>query len=512
MAITTFAAIDVGSYNVSIEIFELTKKNGLKSLNRVRSTLELGADTFALKKITMERINELTEILLQYKTIMKEYGVSGYRACAKSAFREARNRYLVIDHIYRATGIRIDVLSNSMQRFLGYKSIASRGEEFQKIIEKGTAIVDVGGGSVQISLFDKDALVTTQNLPIGSLRIRERLAGFERITTHYDEIVSDFIHKDISNFKRMYLKNRTIDNIILVGDYFTNLIFQNTNDLNKIESRDEFMAWYRNVMKSSPQEVSEELDISTEKSSVLIPMAVLYRTLIEELDANTIWLPGIQLTDGIAYDYGERKKIIHSPHDFEKDILMAARNISKRYAGNKAHTDSLLEASCRIFDVMKKCTQMDARAKLLLKVACLLHDCGKYISLISVAECSYQIIVSTEIIGLSETERMIIANVVRYYTQELAYYHEMGSDNTISMTEYMLIAQLVAIMRIAGSLDQSYLGKAKEITVRKKDRELIITVDTDQNYLLEKGSLKENVEFFEEIYGTTPVLKLKGKR
>ena len=108
MAVTTFAAIDIGSYNVSMEIFELTKKSGLRSLTRVRQGLELGSDTFALRKISMERLEELTKILLDYRRIMKEYGVSGYRACAKSAFREAGNRYLAVDHIKRAAGIEID--------------------------------------------------------------------------------------------------------------------------------------------------------------------------------------------------------------------------------------------------------------------------------------------------------------------------------------------------------------------------------------------------------------------
>lgn len=59
--------------------------------------------------------------------------------------------------IKNRTGLDIEVLSNSEQRFLDYKAIASKGEGFQKIIEKGTAIVDIGGGSVQISLFDNDS-------------------------------------------------------------------------------------------------------------------------------------------------------------------------------------------------------------------------------------------------------------------------------------------------------------------------------------------------------------------
>ena len=512
MAVTTFAAIDVGSYYVCIEVFELSKKGGLKSLTRVRRNLDTGRDTYALHKITMERLNELTAILNDFCRIMKEYGVSAYRACAKSAIREADNRYLVIEHIYRATGIRIEVLSNSEQRFLGYKSIASRGEEFQKFIEKGTAIVDVGGGSVQISLFDKDVLVATQNILLGSLKIRERLTSFEHETVHYDVLVDELIRKDLINLKRMYLKSRRVENIILVGDYFTNLIFQNRSDTNKTETRAEFLEWYRHVISRPPKEIAEELGISSEMSTVLIPMAVLYHRLIETLEVETIWLPGIQLTDGIAYDYGEQNKIIRASHDFEKDILMAAKNIARRYASNKAHNEALVKSADAIFDVVKKAGSLTARDKILLRVACYLHDCGKYISLVNVAECSYNIIMSTEIIGLSERERRIIANVVRHNTQELGNYRFAGISRELNTEDYVLVAQLLAIMRVANCLDQSYLQKIEELRVTKKDDELIISAATKEDFTLERGIFRENVDFFEEIFNLKPVLKVQNRR
>ncbi|MDO4619451.1 MAG: HD domain-containing protein [Lachnospiraceae bacterium] len=511
MAVTTFAAIDIASYDVSMEIFELTKKNGLRSLTRVRQSLELGKDTYAKQHITMEKLQQLSAILTDYKRIMKEYGVSDYRACAKSAFREARNRYLAVDMIRRTAGIEIDVLSNSEQRFLGYKSIASKGEEFQKFIEKGTAIIDVGGGSTQISIFDNDVLVMTQNILLGSLRVRERLSSLQNDTVHYDELVEQLIHKDLVNVRKMYLKNRNIENIILVGDYFTNLIFQNRNDLNKTETKAEFMEWYKHVVHSSPRDVADELGISAEMSSVLIPTATVYRKLIEDLNIQTIWLPGIQLTDGIAYDYAEKKKFIRPVHDFEQDILMAAKNIARRYASYKPHNEKLVEAADAIFEVLKKSAGLDARARLLLRVACYLHDCGKYISLVNVAECSYNIIMSTEIIGLSVRERRIIANVVRYNTQELGYYKEAGINEELSVSEYMLVSQLAAIMRIANSLDQSYLQKVDRLTVTKKEHELLITVDVNDSYLLEQGIFRENIDFFEEIYHLRPVLKVRNK-
>ena len=116
MAVTTFAAIDIGSYNVSMEIFEITKKNGLRSLTTVRQSMELGRDTYTKRRITSQSLKELTAILKDYSRIMKEYGVTAYRACSKSAFREARNLQLVQEHIRNKTGISVEVLSNAEDR------------------------------------------------------------------------------------------------------------------------------------------------------------------------------------------------------------------------------------------------------------------------------------------------------------------------------------------------------------------------------------------------------------
>ena len=106
-----------------------------------------------------ERVDELCRYLNEFTKIMKGYKVSEYKAYGTSAIRETENTIIILDQIRQRTGIEIEVLSNSEQRFLGYKAVAFKGEVFNKFIEKGTAIVDIGGGSIQISLFDKDKLM-----------------------------------------------------------------------------------------------------------------------------------------------------------------------------------------------------------------------------------------------------------------------------------------------------------------------------------------------------------------
>ena len=503
MAYTTFAAIDVGSYEIGMKIFELSKNRGMREIDSIRHRLELGREAYTTGKISMEKVENLCQLLMSYKTIMEGYQVDDYRACATSAVREAKNSLILLDYIEKRTGVHIEVLSNSEQRFLDYKSIASRENEFNKIIQKGTAIIDVGGGSVQFSLFDKDSLVTTQNIRIGNLRIREKLAGVEKNAAHVENLIEELVNNDLVSFKKMYLKEREITNLVIVGD--------NIREVARAASitREEFLQLYEQIVHYTIDVVTDRFEVSADHIYMLIPSLIIHRRFIEEFGIETIWMPGLDLSDGMAYEYAQKNKIIRAGHNFDEDIIAAARNIAKRYMCSKSHIRALEELALVIFDKTKKLHGLDRRKRLLLQIAVILHGCGKYISLSNVAECSYRIIMATEIIGLSHSEREVIANVVRFNTQEFDYYESLSTHTAVTEEEYLITAKLTAILRVANALDRSHKQKFKSAKVLLKEEELLITVDTQEDITLEKSLFPEKAEFFEEVFGIRPVIRQK---
>lgn len=132
MAVSTFAAINVGSFELELGIYEITSKGVIRQVDRVRHVIALGRETYQNGKISYAMVEELCQVLGDFSKIMKSYRVQDYRAYATSAMREAKNSRIVIDQIRVRTGIRVRVISNSEQRFLSYKAIAARDEEFDK--------------------------------------------------------------------------------------------------------------------------------------------------------------------------------------------------------------------------------------------------------------------------------------------------------------------------------------------------------------------------------------------
>lgn len=501
----TFAAIDVGSYELSMKIFAFSGKNKMKQVDHIRHRIDLGTETYSTGKLSYEKVEELCRVLKEYRDIMESYRVDDYKAYGTSAIREMENTDIVLDQIEQRTGIRIDVLSNSEQRFLDYKAIASRGEEFDRMLEKGTAIVDIGGGSIQISLFDKGRLTTTQNLRLGVLRLRERLGRINARMMQLEDILNEIDDAQLSVLNKFYLKDTQIDHIILVDDYLSLWMQQNAAYV----TSEEYARFMETLREKGRSEIALQLGVTEDNVALMFISAVLVNRLIAMTGASRLWAPGATLCDGIAYEYAEQRKMMISEHDFEKDILDCALNISKRYMGSRRRAETLESLTMTIFDSLKRLHGLGARERLYLQIAAILHDCGKYISLVNLGECSYHIIMSTEIIGLSHMERELVADVVRFNHDDFQYYEELNRNSSLDKRAYLTMAKLTAILRIANGLDRSHKQKFKNVKAVLKERELVLTVDTKEDITLERGLFDERAQFFEEVFNVQPVIRQK---
>ena len=511
MSVKTFAAISVGSFELSMKIFQFSGKNNMREIDCISKRLDLGSDTYAYGRIGNEKMDELCRTLKEFSEIMGAYKVEAYRAYGTSAVREMENTLIVQDQIAQRTGIKMDILSNSEQRFLDYKSVASKGESFRKIIEEKTAIVDIGGGSIQLSLFDNDTLVSTQNLRLGVLRMQEILHHLNAKSSQTEQLIDELATAQLSTYKKLYLKDREIQNIIIVDDYISPWAVKRAGRQYEkatvnAEDFDELMQLLRS---KNTTEVALTLDISEEKVPLVLISAVLLKRIGELMGARQVWAPGVTLCDGIAYEYAEKIKMFQGEHDFEKDIIACSVNISKRYMGSRKRAETLEKITTTIFDSMRKIHGLGKRERLYLQIAAILHDCGKYISQVNIGETSYNIIMATEIIGLSHLERAIVANVVRFNHSKFAYYGQHSGVADLDKDNYLIVAKLTAILRLANSLDRSHKQKLKGLKAALQDNELILTVDTMEDVTLEKGFFASSVDFFKEVFSVEPILKQK---
>ena len=97
MNIQTFAAIDIGSFELTMKIYEFSGKNPMREVDYISRRLDLGTDTYSRGKISNDKMDELCRTLNEFRDIMKTYRVEEYHVCATSAIRETENITIVQD-------------------------------------------------------------------------------------------------------------------------------------------------------------------------------------------------------------------------------------------------------------------------------------------------------------------------------------------------------------------------------------------------------------------------------
>ena len=165
------ASIDIGSNAIRLLICNIVedknKKISYKKISLTRLPIRLGADVFTKQKISDKAQKRLIHGMKAYRYLMKVHGVTHYRACATSAFRDAINGTEVIKKVWEKSGIKIDLISGEEEARIIYSS------HIEKLLKDHTNIlyVDVGGGSTELSLFINKNLEASKSFQIGTVRL-----------------------------------------------------------------------------------------------------------------------------------------------------------------------------------------------------------------------------------------------------------------------------------------------------------------------------------------------------
>lgn len=378
------------------------------------------------------------------------------------------------------------------------------GSDYFPTIAKSAAIVDIGGMGIQITLFREGKLITTQHVDIGTLRLRNVFYDLGYSKAMYQQQLEEYIHKRIEVFCSLYLE-QGVDYIVFINEYSEKLVGQ-LQKSDHIVSSEKFLKYVDKLQKKNLAEITKELGLLQE-DSIVIPSIALFKCLIQELEAERVCAPGTNINDGIAFDYARTMNLLKTEHDFDADVLSAAKNLAEHFNSYTPHTEALSSLSVQVFEAMKKVHGLQKRHLLLLRVATLLHDVGKYISLSNAPMSAYHIIMESEIIGLSHLERQIVAYTVLFNSFPLMDLEDL--PDSIDRESYLVFAKLSAILRVANALDQSHRQKFGNVKMSLKDRELIITVESTEDISLEKNLFSSKTIFFENVFSVKPIMKEK---
>jgi len=504
------AAIDVGSHALRMKIGELKNNGDFRELENFRRIAALGHDTFANSKISFESADKVCSILKTFKNTMNDYGIKVYKAMATSAIREASNREYIVDQIKLKTDLDISVIDNSEEQFLTHKAIKYKLENFDQIIMEGAVIVVIGAGSIQITLYKNGQLISSQNVKMGALRIKEIIGALENETLNYNKILDEYINVNLEGLE-IFKREISYQHFIAVGGEMSSIKKllspkDYTSSYQENMNKSNFTKLLTDISSKSAEELSVEYSIKKERAEILIPSMMLFNKFLDFIESDSIIIPNISLNDGIIRDIYEDLNKLNKKDKAIADIITNARVIAEKFEYNKEHSEIVEKNALILFDKLKKLHGLE-NERVLLICAAILHDIGKFIGIDQHYLHSYNIICSLEIFGLSKEQIELVANVSRYHSIQVPEQHQ--SFKLLSEKDRVLVSKLVAILKLANSLDRSHKQKIIIQSVKLKDKELIVRAAANDKTLLEEWEFKVNAVFFQEVFGITPILKVK---
>ena len=506
------AVIYLGSSALYMEIAEQNLDNELKVLEEVEYPLNLGHDTFAGNKISFAKVDEMWKTLINFKKLINDYQIQKVKVIATTAIREAKNRDYILDQIRIKTGFSVEVFDDSQEKKYIYRGILKRIKDNSDLDIKNSLISYIGTGRLGVAVYSDGYIRSTQNIRAGSLKLSEILGEIQERTNKFYIVVEEYL-SSFTYMLKSFLPQEKIDCFIASGkeiELISKLCdVQQKNGFSYIP-KDRFFELYNEIKDKTPNQVKKMYSLSAEKAEILLPSMALYKEIFNLTASDTIIAPFVSILDVILFDVLNPKQAKQDEIDFYQNTLLSARSIGEKYNYNRAHADKVEEFVLKIFDETQRIHGLGKRARNLLQVATILHDVGKFISLKRHYYNSYDLIRSSNILGLNNRELEIVANIARYHSRKDPK-KEDRSYYKLSNKDRVLMSKLVSILRLADSLDRGHKNKFNNLVVKLKENKLILTIITNEPTLLEEWTFKQKSNLFKDVFGIKTELKKKER-
>lgn len=165
----TVASIDIGTNTVLLLIARIDGRGGIDSLVYEQRVPRLGKGVDASRNLHADAVGRTISALREYRTIVDLHRPDAVVVCATSAVRDAGNREEFVTRVRRETGFAVEILSGDAEALWTYRGALSGVPG----VEKAT-VVDIGGGSTEITVGDREVIRERISLDMGSVRLTEK--------------------------------------------------------------------------------------------------------------------------------------------------------------------------------------------------------------------------------------------------------------------------------------------------------------------------------------------------
>lgn len=253
------------------------------------------------------------------------------------------------------------------------------------------------------------------------------------------------------------------------------------------------------MKKLTPLERQAAYGLRADRADVIVPALYVVLRVADLARTEVIACPGVGLKEGMAVELVDKHFRAWDYGVDESTMARAAVHLGRRYHFDEPHATQVDRLACVLFDKLWALHDLGPADRQLLRVAALLHDIGDFISSAAHHKHTQYIIETTDLMGLSEEQRMVVAAVARYHRRATPS-PKHASFKKLSAPDRKRVRKLASLLRIADALDRGHRSKVRTLDVSLGDDAVGITPRGAGDLALEVWTARRKAELFERTY------------
>lgn len=507
---STFGIIHIGSIHTSMAIVKYHSPTQIEVIDSANKELPLGEEVFRTHRLSFASIHALSTILQGFRQLLLDYRVSEVYPIATTVVREAENRLGILDLLYMRTGFRFHVADMTEEVYYKFFALHHFLKKNEQVGTKPTLLLDVTSGGLGFTGWQDSTLLFQTNVTGGRLSVLEHFTEEERVSVMFPSAVRDYLHASLSSLWPR-IEHADIHTLVLTGfeaRILVSHLLGSAAEYPAVIAPEEFLQIMESLMPLTAHKLMQIFDISERRAQLLLPTLLLYEEVVRTLNIDTILVMNTTFLYGYAAWCGAQR-VSPSAISEQADLLLdLARSTAMRYNCNLPHISRIDEYATKLFDGLRRVHGLSTRHRLLVRMSALLHETGKFVNLRNYPLHSWQIIMGTDIFGITDAEKEVIACISYYYHRDNpgkkdAHYQRLTQDQKI------IADKCCAILRLADALDQGHSGRIQDLSVRLVKEKLYVNYTSEYDISLIRWSFAQASVLFREIFGIEPVLRRK---
>ena len=512
-----FAAIDLGSNSVRLKIAEV-QGHHLKMLHEDREVVRLGESVFQTGMISPDAMANTIRALKRFQKAVQLHVADKVRLVATSAMRDARNAAAFTAWVKSATGWNVEVISGLEEgRLIHLGVVANEPGARGRVL-----LIDLGGGSCEVTLSDGGNIKEMVSLPLGAVRLQQEFLGVDPPTKEDVARLQQYIDREMKRAEKKLGAAPRVSLVIATSGTASALaeaaaslaangagksagkrtaVKRVTRTETGLATTEETRRLSDRLLKMNNAQRAAVPGIGPKRSEIIIGGAMVYACLLEKFGLKGFRYSPLGLRDGMLAQMLAEVDLRASVHKkIEEDRWAAVLEVANRYGVELKKADPVRQHAVELFDGLARVHELPLEYRNWLQAAAMMQDVGKFMNHQGHHRHTQYIIANSEIFGFSPEQRAIVSAIARYLGKSRPDPMDRPM-RVIPIEEHRNVTACIVLLRLAEALNQDRASAVVRMRTLVYPKRVVIELTPGRGGAeLEAWSLRKEAAYFREVF------------